>query len=109
MPDLRIYFQTKRYIHLPYRSATDPSALPVKMAVKPKGTPALAADLVAAEWVPGETWTAATGRNMRLLIGPGSTFGPLTPGIYCVYGAVDDNPEDPFEPAPNYLVIYDTP
>lgn len=107
--DLRIYYQDKKYIFLPYYSTSDPSALPVKMAIKPKGTPALPVDLVAAEWVPGETWSATAGRNMRLLIGPGSTFGALTPGIYCMYGAVDDNPEDPFEPASNYLVIYDTP
>lgn len=107
MPDLRVYFQDKKYVHLPYSSATDPSSLPVKMAIKPHGSPALPADLVAAEWVPGETWSAGW-RNMRLLIGPGSTFGALTPGIYCMYGAVDGDPEDPFEPAPNYLVIYET-
>lgn len=106
MPDLRLYTQTKVYVHLPYSSTTDPSALPVKMAIKPRGTPALIADLVTAEWVPGESWSGGK-RNMRLLVGPGSTFGPLTPGIYCMYGAVDDNPEDPFEPAPNYLVVYD--
>ena len=106
MPDLRVYFQDKRYIHLPYSSTTDPSALAVKMAVKPRGTPALPADLVTAEWVPGETWNGT--RNMRLLIGPGSSFGALTPGTYRMYGAVDGDPEDPFEPAPNFLVIYDT-
>lgn len=107
MSDLRIYYQDTRYIYLPYTSATDPSALPVKIAIKPRGMSALTADLKTAQWVPGETWNGT--RNARLLIGPTSSFGALTAGTYNMYLAVDDNPEDPFEPAPNYLVIYDTP
>lgn len=106
MPDLRMYFQDTDYIELPWTSADDPSALPVKVAIKPRGTPALQADLVTAQWVPGETWTNGV-RNLRLLVGPTSDFGALDVGVYVIYVAVDDNPEDPFKPAPNYLVIYD--
>lgn len=104
MADVRMYFQDTDYIELPYYSEADPSALVPKIAIKPYGTAALLVDLVIAEWVPGETWTAGR-RNARLLIGPTSPFGPLTPGIYRMYLALDDNPEDPFKKAPNQLVI----
>lgn len=99
-----MYYLDTDYIHLPYSSAADPSALPVKVAIKPYGTPAVLDDLVTAEWVPGETWSEGV-RNLRLLVGPTSPFGALAPGIYRMYVAVDDNPEDPFKKAPNHLVI----
>jgi hypothetical protein len=102
--DLRMYSQDTDYIELPFKSEADPSALTVKMAITPVDTPAVPADLVTAEWVPGETWTSKV-RNVRLLVGPTSPFGSLAPGIYRMYVSVDDNPEDPFKVAPNYLVI----
>lgn len=107
MADVRMYFQDTDYIELPYYSEADPSALVPKIAIKPHGTAALPADLVAAEWTPDETWTGGR-RNARLLIGPTSAFGALTPGIYRMYLSVDDNPEDPFKRAPNHLVIEST-
>lgn len=102
--DLRIYRASTRYVYVPFTSTTDPSSLVVWIAVKPLGVPAEQADLKVAQWVPGETWTGGV-RNARLLIGPTSTFGALTPGLYRMYGALDDNPEDPFEPTPNCLRI----
>lgn len=101
--DLRIYRASTRYVHVPFTSNADPSTLTVWIAVKPIGTPAVLGDLKVAQWLPGETWSGT--RTARLLIGPTSTFGALTPGLYRMYGALDDNPEDPFEPTPNCLRI----
>jgi hypothetical protein len=99
-----MYNQDTDYIELPWYSDEDPSALPVKVAIKPYGTPAVPVDLVDAQWLPGQVWAGGV-RWLRLLVGPGSSFGALTPGIYRMFVAVDDTPDDPFKVAPNYLVI----
>lgn len=104
MTDVRMYRLSTRYVYATVSSATDPSADPVWMAVKPIGTPAGDSDLLVAEWVPGETWTLGQ-RRARVLVGPESDTGQLDPGPYRVYYKTDLDPEVPFEAVDGRLVI----
>ena len=104
MVDVHLYRESTRYVHATISSSTDPSAGDVWMAVVPKGTPAATSHLVQAEWVPGETWTDGQ-RRARLLVGPESTVGALTPGSYAVYSKTDLGEEVPFEPESYRLVV----
>jgi hypothetical protein len=102
--DVRMYRLSTKYVYAMVPSSTDPSSDPVWMAVKPVGTPAGDSDLIVAEWVPGETWTNGR-RRARVLVGPDSDVGALTPGWYRVYYKTDLDPEVPFEPDSYRLVI----
>lgn len=99
--DVRIWRGSKQYIYAPVTSTTSPTSKPVTMAVKLNGLEPISGDFKTADWEPGTT-------KARIMIGPTSTIGELAPGIYRVWTKVDDDPEDPGFPAPNYLVIYDT-
>ncbi|MDF2969378.1 MAG: hypothetical protein K0Q93_3156 [Nocardioidaceae bacterium] len=99
-----MYRLSTDYVYATVKSTTDPSGEPVWMAVKPKGIPAGDSDLLVAEWVPGETW-ANNRRRARVLVGPESDLGSLTPGAYRVYYKVDLDPRVPFEPEPGHLVV----
>ena len=102
MTDVRMYRLSTDYVYVTVRSASDPSDNPVWIAVKPLGTPAGDSDLQVAEWVPGESWSRGV-RRARLLIGPESDGGALTPGAYRVYYKSDLDPRVPFEPSSSRL------
>lgn len=99
MPDLRMSRQSKEYIYVPVTAATDPTSLPVSIAIVAVGVEPTAPDYKAADWESGTT-------NARLLIGPNSTFGALTPGNYLVWVKVDGAVEDPVMKARSMLVIF---
>lgn len=104
MADVRMYRLSTDYVYATITSATDPSSSPVWMAVKPFGIPAGDSDLLPAEWVPGETWTNGR-RRARLLVGPESDLGPLTPGSYRVWSKTDLDPRVPFADESYRLLI----
>lgn len=99
--DLRMSRQSKEYIYVPVTSASDPTVLPVSIAVVAVGTEPQSGDWKTADWEPGTT-------KARLLIGPGSTFGQLAAGNYLVWVKVDGPTEDPVMKAKSTLVIYAT-
>lgn len=99
--DLRMSRQSKEYIYVPVTASADPTSLPVFIAIKAVGTEPVSGDYKTAEWEPGTT-------KARLLIGPGSTFGELTPGNYLVWVKIDGAVEDPVMKAKSTLVIYAT-
>lgn len=97
--DLRMSRQSKEYIYVPVTASTDPTSFPVSIAIKAVGVEPEAADYKVADWEPSTT-------KARLLIGPGSTFGALTPGNYLVWVKVDGAVEDPVMKAKSTLVIF---
>ena len=71
-------------------AAVDPSGYPVQLAVLPRGQDPKETDWQTADWEPdGARWWG------RLLIGPGSNFGPLAKANYKVWGRVEALAERP--------------
>lgn len=99
--DLRIPQASKQYVYAPVTAASDPSALPVSIAIVAVGVEPQPLDFKTADWEPTTT-------KARLLIGPGSTFGELPAGNYTVWVKVDGSVEDPVMRVPNTLVIHET-
>jgi len=100
--DLRIPQSSKQYVYAPVTAASDPSSLPVSIAIVAVGVEPQAADFKTADWEPGTA-------KARILVGPGSpVIGELAPGNYTVWVKVDGAVEDPVMKARNTLVIHET-
>lgn len=100
MPDVRISRQSTQYIYAPVTAATDPTALPVSIAIVAVGVEPQLADWKAADWEPDTT-------QARILVGPGSpVIGQLAVGNYLVWVKVDGPVEDPVMKARSALVIF---
>lgn len=95
MTETRMYRLSTDYVYATVEAPTDPSSASVWIAVQPLGVPAGDSDLHVAEWVPGETFADGK-RRARLLVGPDSDIGALTPARYRVYYKVDLDPRVPF-------------
>lgn len=89
----------KVFVEVTTTATTDPTSDTVQVAVAPTYTQP-------ATWVTG-TWVKQAGVFfISVLIGPGSTLGALTAGIYNVWVKVTDNPEVPVMRATDTLTIY---
>ncbi len=67
----------------------DLTSLDVDIAVVPRSDTVVEGDWKTAEWVPGST------NRARLLVGPGSPFGPLVPASYSLWVRVVSGAEEP--------------
>ena len=97
----KISIASKIYVRMPITEQTglDPTSDPLQMG------------LTASELVPPAMWTTGLwvpigGRPWgELLVGPGSTYGPVAAGRYWLAARVTDNPEIPVLFSTNQLVF----
>lgn len=97
----RISAASVEYIGAPVSEATGLTITQdtVALAIVPDGSPPTV-------WTTG-VWKTVQGRSWPVvLIGPGTTVGPLAPGRYRVHIRVTDSPEIPVLTAPNTITIY---
>lgn len=80
----------------------DPTADPVFIALTTASASPGEADFEIAEWedAGGGAYYA------RILVGPGSDVGVLSPGSYAIWVKVVDDPEVPVKRTSNRLVVY---
>lgn len=89
---------SKEYLYVPITVNVEPELFisPVSMALSKTADPGT---FYTAEYVPEK-------RAIRMLVGPGTAKGELTPGRWFVYVKVDDAPEDPVKTALSHVNVY---
>lgn len=89
---------SKEYLYVPLTVNVAPEMFtsPVSMALSKTADPGT---FYTAEYVPEK-------RAVRMLVGPNSAIGALTPGRYFVYVKIDDAPEDPVKTATSHINVY---
>lgn len=101
MPDVRIPSSSVVIYRQQVTAATDPTSLPVSMAVMPHDEEPEAGDFRTAAWLTEDGKHYAT----ALIGDPLTGIGVLTEGIYRSWVKVTATPEVPVLPSTNFLFI----